>query len=62
MAVPEVPPMPLLAQHLMNLERCIQSHSVNDAVSIIQKIVPNYSKQDYTNSMDSQLINVYTES
>ncbi len=48
-AVPEVPPMAVLTDHLINLDRCIQYHSISDAISIIQEIVPNYSKQEYTN-------------
>ncbi|MEW6053642.1 MAG: polysaccharide biosynthesis protein [Nitrospirota bacterium] len=61
MAVPEVPSMASLKQHMMNLERCIQCYSVSDALQVIQHIVPNYIRQDNAGTPAPQFMGVHTE-
>ena len=44
-AVPEVPPQPVLFRHISDFERAVENHAVDDIVPIIQSLVPNFTKQ-----------------
>jgi FlaA1/EpsC-like NDP-sugar epimerase len=46
MAAPAVPPMKIMTQHLMSLENCIDCYDDGEAISIIQKIVPNFKNHE----------------
>jgi FlaA1/EpsC-like NDP-sugar epimerase len=42
MAVPQIPPASVLSRHLLELERVVQAYAVDDAITRIQAIVPNF--------------------
>jgi FlaA1/EpsC-like NDP-sugar epimerase len=42
MAVPQIPPASVLSRHMLELERVVQAYAVDDAITRIQAIVPNF--------------------
>jgi FlaA1/EpsC-like NDP-sugar epimerase len=42
MAVPQIPPASVLSHHLLELDRVVQAYAVEDAITRIQEIVPNF--------------------